>query len=335
MASIYHFYEEAQHTENLVFESYKVQNDFQTKVNWAATKIQSFFRGLIVRVKLEYDKNAAIVIQKYVRGWLLRYHLPDKLQEFYDENCFKFYNQCAAKIQATWKGYVFRKYTFCIKDVLAARTQIAKGNEEIFQLFKQPFNEFNKTQFEISDDYIREIYEILFDRHHLLRTNHIKGVLSQEGTEELAILEKLIKVMPWQDFITGIHKIYYDCSRKKEPITYKYSDKRLHIHEDFIRYMIKRLAEFPQAPKRQKPKPFILSPKVDRPPVIPILTKGRFVPPIKNPIRVTDSRHHVGCKNFHLHIPHANRLYETPMKSGYRIDFWYEECMCGQRERLQ
>ncbi|CAG9855758.1 unnamed protein product [Phyllotreta striolata] len=338
MASIYPYYEESEHAEGIVFASCKVQNDFQAKLSWGATKIQSFFRGLKVRKQIEHMRKAAITIQKLVRGWLVRYHLPDRLQEYYDEICFRHYSKAAAKIQATWKGYVFRKFTFCIKDVLEERARIAHADEEIHKLFQQPFNEFNKTPYKISEDYLRQIYEILFDRHHLLRTKHIKGVLSNEGSDELSILEQLIKVMPWNDFVRTIHKIYYNYMKMPKPVRYKYSDKTLNKHEDFIRYMLKNLPEvIINWQMSQKVQDFKLTSKIEHESVGPLLSKSRFVPPIKNPIRVLDSTQNVACRGFNLSIPHVNRikcgLKKKPI--DYHIDFWYEECECGQRERLQ
>lgn len=73
--------------------------------HYAATIIQRTYRGYLIRKSYKKHREAIIVFQKYTRGWLIRYHLPDRLHEFWDSMCLKAYNKAATKLQALWKGY--------------------------------------------------------------------------------------------------------------------------------------------------------------------------------------------------------------------------------------
>lgn len=63
------------------------------------------WRGYAVRKKLKIMIKAAIVLQKYIRGFLTRYYLPDVLHRKYDEKCLELYNKMATRIQCAFKGY--------------------------------------------------------------------------------------------------------------------------------------------------------------------------------------------------------------------------------------
>lgn len=47
--------------------------------------------------------NAATLIQKIVRGWLVRWHLPMIYRDYIEWRNWKHYNDCASKIQAFYK----------------------------------------------------------------------------------------------------------------------------------------------------------------------------------------------------------------------------------------
>lgn len=87
----------------------------------------------------------------------------------------------AARIQAAYKGYLTRKQ-FNVKKIREQRKKIEAANSEMMNFIKEQHKMFEeqKPQRE-SEDSFKKIANILFERHHLLRTEQKEGILSLNG----------------------------------------------------------------------------------------------------------------------------------------------------------
>ncbi|CAH2008851.1 unnamed protein product [Acanthoscelides obtectus] len=213
MASVYNLFHDAIHMEDSIVERYEQNNAVESRRHFAALKIQKHFRGFLTRNRIKRLHKYAILIQKTFRGWLARYHLPDRLHEYYDRLFLDHINKSAAKIQATWKGYSFRKYEVCIKDIREERALREKANEEMQMMLRLQrelmmggIQAGTKPQ---NINLLENIIEVCIDRHHLLSTKQIRGVLSAPQHQELSELEKIIKTSTWTDYMRKLRKVRF------------------------------------------------------------------------------------------------------------------------------
>ncbi|KAJ8929280.1 hypothetical protein NQ314_018035 [Rhamnusium bicolor] len=221
MASVYYLFEDALHSEENIVDKYKDHQYTAKMEHFAAVKIQSHYRGYLVRKEMKKLNRLATLIQKCVRGWLLRYHLPDILHEYYDTMCINLYNRMASKIQALWKGYTVRK-TCSIKDIRARRERILQANEEMANALKEQREKNNMLQQKLRSE---KILQVLFDRHHLLRTHQKEGIFSKHDSESTR----------WTDFMKKMRKMYNTYNKEKGGYQYTFNDKYLRKQEDLQR----------------------------------------------------------------------------------------------------
>lgn len=81
------------------------QDQNSQELHRAATIIQTTYRKHAARSVHQKRVQAVVTLQKYIRGWLVRYHLPDHMAECYDQICQETYHRAALVIQATWRGF--------------------------------------------------------------------------------------------------------------------------------------------------------------------------------------------------------------------------------------
>nr|CAI5866971.1 unnamed protein product [Callosobruchus analis] len=211
MASVYHLFDDAIHTEDSIVRHYEDNNAVSRRRHFAAVKIQKHVRGWLARKWIERLNSSATLIQKTFRGWLVRYHLPDRLHEYYDRTYLKHVNLCAAKIQATWKGYYTRMYEVCIKDIREERARREQANLEMQRMMKLQRELMmggvlgGTTPQNIK--MLENIIAVCLDRHHLLSTQKTKGVLSAPQSEEFCELEKILKAVPWTDYMRELRMV--------------------------------------------------------------------------------------------------------------------------------
>nr|CAH7748254.1 unnamed protein product [Callosobruchus chinensis] len=211
MASVYYLFDDAVHIEHSIVQLYEDNNAGARKEHFAAVKIQKHVRGWLVRNWIELMNKSATLIQKTFRGWIVRYHLPDKLHEYYDRMCLKHVHLSATKIQAVWKGYRFRKYEVCIKDIREQRARREQANlemQKMMQLQKElMMGGFLGGTTPQNINMLDKILTACLDRHHLLSTQKTKGVLSATQSEEFSELEKILKAVPWTDYMHQLRKV--------------------------------------------------------------------------------------------------------------------------------
>ncbi|KAG5898373.1 hypothetical protein JTB14_015805 [Gonioctena quinquepunctata] len=317
MASVYHLYEDAIHVQDDVINKYKEHAMFARKHHFAATGIQSVFRKFVVKKKIENLKRAATVIQKHVRGWLLRYHLPDMLHEYYDLKSLKLYNEMATKIQARWKGYQVRRYEVCIKDVLEDRAKQLEADERIRQIFTQ-HRESKGVSFNIEEGrrFVDKLLAALFDRHHLLSTHQKEGVLSIKGQDELSELEKFLKSISWAEYMKKVRKIYNSCANQREEHKFEY--KELRKQECLVdkESMHKKVIH---------EKPFVLTTKIERKPYERLRAyTEQYTAPQTDVSRSFDVSKNISEKDFDLCV--FKKCAKESNVPPYYIDFWLQEC---------
>lgn len=83
----------------------RLSEEKEKQIYFAAVRIQRSFRGYRVRKTIKQWNKAATMIQKHVRGWLVRWHLPELYAYLLDLKYQRYYNTMATKIQALWRGY--------------------------------------------------------------------------------------------------------------------------------------------------------------------------------------------------------------------------------------
>ncbi|VEN62347.1 unnamed protein product [Callosobruchus maculatus] len=331
MASVYYLFDDAVHTEDSIVQYYEDNNAVSRREHFAAVKIQKHVRGWLVRKWIELLNESATLIQKTYRGWIVRYLLPDKLHEYYDRTCLKHINFCAAKIQATWKGYHFRKYEVCIKDIREERARREQANLEMQRMMKLQKELMmggvlgGTTPQNIN--MLENIITVCLDRHHLLSTQKTKGVLSAPHSEELSELEKILKAVPWTDYMQELREIYNSsATREEKPPQYTYKHPKLKKQEDLLRQKDPNL-ETPPRPCFEKPKKYfdVYGGLIKGKPYERMITKcEKYRKPITAVLRTFDSSKNICEKDFDLNI--LKMVAKEAEVPPYYIDFWLSKC---------
>lgn len=191
MASIHHLCVEGNKIPYTIRKEYGIREASLIKRQWAAVKIQKVWRGYKVRQATNEKKKAIIVIQRWVRGWLVRLHMLELYEERILAKAWAFYNKMATKIQAWWRGLMVRKYGPDIKNNIKERDQRQTANEEMAYFIRKAFEQFKSkrpgeaiTLKELAEMEIEardNVVYILFKLHHMLRTKQIEGIYSLHG----------------------------------------------------------------------------------------------------------------------------------------------------------
>lgn len=148
----------------------------------------------MVRKKIELWRKAAILIQRVVRGWLVRWHMPEYYRAYILRRQQKYYNEKATKIQSLWRGYWVRikvtetvlfllrkvyqiRKTLRVKERVAEKLRLERLNEELQRKMKEEFEKM-KSVSEQEEESRKMVLFTLFKVHHLLRTEHREGIYS-------------------------------------------------------------------------------------------------------------------------------------------------------------
>ncbi|KYB28378.1 hypothetical protein TcasGA2_TC032577 [Tribolium castaneum] len=206
MASVFHLCCEAAQIKQNVITKYSELAESDKKLYFSAVAIQRTWRGYWVRKMIKNWHSKATTIQRFVRGWLVRLHLPERLKNYHYFLSTKYYNEKATKIQALWRGYCARKVGVSVKDILRQRHEIEMANKEMQNQMREAFEEMRASAWTETHQYVEKILMMLFERHHLLRTRTQEGVFSIHGSIELSCVERILRSFPLKDYMTQLHE---------------------------------------------------------------------------------------------------------------------------------
>ncbi|XP_076463447.1 spermatogenesis-associated protein 17-like [Babylonia areolata] len=166
--------------EEIVEDSYDRKNDAEAQRETeylAAVKVQAWFRACRTRSYVKYLNNCATRIQKTWRGFLGRRYFRVLVKNSVFIMKLNYYNLMATYIQKMWRGYFVRKYEFnyhCRKRYLEA---LQVKNE----IIRSELAEFAEQQ-DVVQKRIEEHRERLKlerearKKHHLISTEVIPGI---------------------------------------------------------------------------------------------------------------------------------------------------------------
>lgn len=145
-----------------------------------------------------------------------------------------------------------------MKKAADERRQIEEANAKMREYFEQmKAQEMEKVEEKPKEEAaMKMVLFILFKIHHLLRTKCLEGIYSVHGTEyvfcvvilsycpmltvyfcsQLSLLEKLIKAVPYTNYMKILRKEYNALlNSTREPKQYIFKSKKLQHLEDMIR----------------------------------------------------------------------------------------------------
>ncbi|XP_044763459.1 unconventional myosin-Va-like [Coccinella septempunctata] len=341
MASVYYLLDDAKDIADYIIWSTEAKFELDKKRYFAALIIQRTFRGFAVRCEYKKMIRAATTIQKYVRGHLLRLHLHEIAAKAFRRKCMSTFNRLATRIQAAWRGYWVRK-NFNIETIIAERKEELETQEAIAELFGKIF----KPTADISDLSLQigdmeeeeqiaykiakkspEILRVLFDKHHLLRTRQIEGVLSVHGSKQLSLLETFLKRLECKEYMRKVRKLYKEVNTPA--FEYMFKDAQARKIEDMMREKNHREGvEKAESINKKMPrsihdKPFLVTKKIDQEPYEKRMLSDEEYKGLPLPV-FREREAGEGVPRFRLDVHHVtpNPKDEPP----YFIDHWKKVC---------
>ncbi|XP_045466455.1 uncharacterized protein LOC123675189 [Harmonia axyridis] len=347
MASVYYLIDDARDIADYIIWSTDEKFELDKKRYFAALVIQRTFRGFAVRCQYMNIVKSAIIIQKYVRGYLLRIHLHEIAASTFKEKCMRTFNTLATKIQAAWRGYWARK-NFNIDEILNERKEEQDTQAAISDLFGKIFRSRQPGQSDYSldmdgvgmgemseEDRIArsaskkspEILQSLFEKHHLLRTYQIEGVLSEHGSKELSLIEKFLKKLDCKEYMTNVRKLYEEDNTPN--FEYIFRNKKARMIEDMLREhkhregVEKKESINKKIPRCIHPKPFVLNKKLEEEPyemrMLACEDYTGYPFPVFREKEMEDN-----TNRFRLDVHHIDK--KVKKEPPYFIDHWKKVC---------
>ncbi|KAB0796361.1 hypothetical protein PPYR_10422 [Photinus pyralis] len=237
MASVRQYIRDAEIFPVHIIKKYAAFEDIGKKRHFAALKIQRVFRGYLVRKLVERWHRAAIVLQKFVRRWLVLWHLPQFYEEYLQWRNETYYHRMATRIQAAWRGYKVRKGRVPIKELLRRRLSIERLNEKIVLSMRDAFKNLEKEKMEqMNREAEGKVAFIIFKLHHHLRTYQREGIYSRHNSKQLSPIEVLFHSLPLRRYMDDLRRRYYsEVGRERPPRRYMFLDKKMQEIEDLYR----------------------------------------------------------------------------------------------------
>ncbi|XP_004685493.2 PREDICTED: spermatogenesis-associated protein 17 [Condylura cristata] len=165
--------------------SNRVVDMFREKENYAAIKIQSWFRGCQVRAYIRHLHRVATVIQKCWRGYLGRKYYRQVVELAYYTMKMNLYNAMAVRIQRHWRGYRIRKYCFnyyYLKDYLRAVSETNDAIREALEEFAE-MKEREEKKANLEREEKKRAHQAR-KMHYLLSTKQIPGIYNSPFRKE-------------------------------------------------------------------------------------------------------------------------------------------------------
>ncbi|KAK5640627.1 hypothetical protein RI129_011438 [Pyrocoelia pectoralis] len=300
------------------------------KRNFAASLIQRVFRGFLLRKKIAEWNRAATVLQKYIRRWLVLWHLPEFYEEYLEWRTTLYYNTMATRIQALWKGYKVRKGKLPIKVLLQRRLALEKLNQETVFQMGGAFRNMEKDRMEkMNREAEEKVAFIVFKLHHHLRTYSREGIYSLHNQKKLSSTETLFKSLRFKKYMDDLKRMYYEeIKQKGSTHSYMFEDKKMREIEDLYRNMekTKPVTRF-SLPLDiiDHEEPFDLRSKPKRPPYErKMLYCDKYPPPKFNFARQVDRSKHIAREDFDLFV--HKKCLKPIDPPPYHINHWSKKC---------
>ncbi|KAF5296390.1 hypothetical protein FQA39_LY12509 [Lamprigera yunnana] len=329
MASIQQYVCESEQFAAYIIKNLPAYEKLRKERHFIVLKIQAYWRGHRVRKEIRKWHQAATVLQKYVRRWLVIWHLPEIYRNYYEWYMEMYYHKMATRIQALWRGYRVRRDGMSPKESLQTRLASARANSEMTATMKNAFATMKKLKMEKLDEESKGwVLFIFFKLHHHLRTYQREGIYSEHNSKKLSSIENMLKCMPFDIYMRQLKNIYYkEITIKKPKPPYMFKDRRMQELEDFYRnrdrsYEPKDIF----VPDRNiHEKPFIRSSKVpEKPYEKSIFTIGKYSTPRAYLGRPVVKAEHMSNSDFDLFVYKKAVPKEVP--PPYRLDHWFSRC---------
>lgn len=146
----------------------------------AAVRIQSWFRGCLVRAFYANLHANAIIIQASFRGHLGRIEYRRRLEKCLDDMRIEYYKEMATRIQRNWRGYYVRRYVFNYRAYKEYLRGVVLINEITRSRIKEEREREEREQAE-REEKIQELQEQEeARRHHYMLSTFTKGGIFQQ-----------------------------------------------------------------------------------------------------------------------------------------------------------
>ncbi|KAI1895695.1 hypothetical protein AGOR_G00108890 [Albula goreensis] len=177
MASLVRLQNEVGKIKEEFFKRNRIAEEHRNKENFAAIKIQSWFRGCQVRAYLRHLHRNAIIIQKIWRAFTAKACFRQMLKTAYFMMKMNFFNEMAVRIQRRWRGYYVWKYVHNYH----ARRQYLEGLMRKNEQVRRDLEEFGELQRRAREQAVmereeRERFTQAQKMHYLLSTHQNPGV---------------------------------------------------------------------------------------------------------------------------------------------------------------
>ncbi|XP_065161659.1 uncharacterized protein [Atheta coriaria] len=282
--------------------------------------IQKTWRGYYAYKKYQRIRNAIITIQSFCRGWKVRKNKEQYEEEYKRAVGENRQNWAATKIQAWWRGITERKYlrfkNELPADRIAARKKIEFANDQMAALIRQMNEENDRTQKAMQQAVDQqEALVILYKCHHLLRTHQQEGIYSCHGTNELSLIESLMKGLPCKEYMDNVHFLYKKLVKNKRKTE---SGKKNIVRKSETDKNTQQRGRSDIVQDKNLHKPFILFSKIKEKPYIPSVITNKVRPEkVKTMYQLEQE------KGFELTTRQDLRNRDEP----YYIDFWEKEVL--------
>ncbi|KAF5290688.1 hypothetical protein FQR65_LT01978 [Abscondita terminalis] len=326
MASIQDFSCEAGNfATHILFRQAALEGVYK-KYHLAALVIQSAYRGYRLRKEIRRWHQAATILQKYIRRWLVLWHLPKTYKEYYEWFCASYYHKMATRIQALWRGYWYRKDRLSPKELLKRKREL----EELIEKNKKAMVSASQAELErmgrLDKEAERWVLYILFKLHHHLRTYVTEGIYSTHNSKDLSSIEQLLKALPLYHYMANVKKIYNQrvAKEKSHYPVYMFKKHLMRNFEDAYRSRDRSFEKKCPMSDTKNEKPFVLIYKKTQKPYEKSICNDEKYCKKEYRYRDYDPSKNISDIEFDLMVQKKLAVKERP--PPYYLDYWTHTC---------